>query len=137
MSTTIRPELSKKNIYYISKHKYYELKHFCLQYGEWKKEKACFEAGIFPGGLRLNEIKTKWNDPTAIAAMRIARCNEKIELVERVAWETDKEITKYILKAVTEGRSYEYLNVNLNIPCGRDYFYERYRKFFWLLSKER
>ena len=30
--------LSKKNKYYISKHRYYELKHFCLQYNEWIEE---------------------------------------------------------------------------------------------------
>lgn len=23
------------------------------------------------------------------------------------------------------------------IPCGKDYYYDRYRKFFWLLDKER
>lgn len=28
MSTTIRPELSEKNQYWIDKHRYYELKHF-------------------------------------------------------------------------------------------------------------
>lgn len=32
-----RAELSKKNPYYISKHRYYELKHFCRQYDEWKR----------------------------------------------------------------------------------------------------
>ena len=37
MSTVIRPEISKKNLYWIPKHRYYELKHFCLQYPEWKK----------------------------------------------------------------------------------------------------
>ena len=31
-----RAEVSKKNKYYISKHRYYELKHFCLQYKEWE-----------------------------------------------------------------------------------------------------
>ena len=34
----VRPELSKKNKYYISKHRYYELKHLCLQYTMFKKE---------------------------------------------------------------------------------------------------
>lgn len=34
MSTTIRPEVSEKNQYWIEKHRYYELKHFCLQYKE-------------------------------------------------------------------------------------------------------
>lgn len=28
MGTTIRPELSEKNPYWIEKHRYYELKHF-------------------------------------------------------------------------------------------------------------
>lgn len=37
MGTTIRPEISKKNRYWIDKHRYYELKHFCLQYPTWKK----------------------------------------------------------------------------------------------------
>ena len=30
MSTTIRPELSEKNQYWIDKHRYYELKHLCI-----------------------------------------------------------------------------------------------------------
>ena len=32
MGTTLRAELSEKNPYWIEKHRYYELKHFCLQY---------------------------------------------------------------------------------------------------------
>ena len=31
MATMIRPELSEKNPYWIERHRYYELKHFCLQ----------------------------------------------------------------------------------------------------------
>ena len=38
MGTKIRPELSKKNKYWIPRHRYYELKHFCLQYPEWKEQ---------------------------------------------------------------------------------------------------
>ncbi len=37
MATVLRSELSPKNKYYIDKHRYYELKHFCLQYPEWKQ----------------------------------------------------------------------------------------------------
>lgn len=32
MRNDMRPELSQKNPYWIGKHRYYELKHFCLQY---------------------------------------------------------------------------------------------------------
>ena len=37
MGTVIRPETSKKNKYWIPRHRYHELKHFCLQYPLWKK----------------------------------------------------------------------------------------------------
>ena len=40
MATLIRPEISRKNKYYIDKHRHYELKHFCLQYPSWKKAYA-------------------------------------------------------------------------------------------------
>ena len=58
-------------------------------------------------------------------------------MVERVAKETDDELWFYILKAVTEDLSYNYLKSRLEMPCGKDMYYDRYRKFFWLLSKER
>lgn len=32
-----RAQLSAKNPCHIPKHRYYELKHFCLQYPDWKK----------------------------------------------------------------------------------------------------
>ena len=35
MSTQIRPEISQKNPYWIPKHRYYELKHFVMQYPAW------------------------------------------------------------------------------------------------------
>ena len=34
----VKPELSKRNPYKLDKHRYYELKHFCLQYPDWKKK---------------------------------------------------------------------------------------------------
>lgn len=43
MATTIRPELSEKNPYWIEKHRYYELKHFCLQYPIWRKAYASLD----------------------------------------------------------------------------------------------
>lgn len=37
MSSIMRSELSEKNPYYLPKHRFLELKHFCMQYPEWKK----------------------------------------------------------------------------------------------------
>ena len=51
MGTTIRPELSEKNPYWIERHRYYELKHFCLQYPIWKKAYAALDG--LAGGLLI------------------------------------------------------------------------------------
>lgn len=58
-------------------------------------------------------------------------------MIEQVAEETDYVLANYILRAVTEGISYELLNARCGIPCSKDYYYELYRRFFWLLNKAR
>jgi len=138
MSTVIRPEISEKNKYWIDKHRHYELKHFCLQYPEWKKAYAEFNDPSIP--LSMIERMPTDNlpgDPTAKRAMMKAYYSDKIALIEKTALETDLYLHEYILKAVTEGLSYAHLKTKLNIPCGRDMYYDRYRRFFWILSQTR
>lgn len=138
MATVIRPEISEKNKYYIAKHRYYELKHFCLQYCEWKKAyKSCCEALVFASRYDMLPAESMPCDLTAKYAIKRAQYSERIKLVEKIAKETDDFLCPYILKAVTEGLSYPHLKTRLNIPCGRDMYYDRYRKFFWLLSEAR
>lgn len=134
MTTLIRPEISKKNRYWIDKHRHYELKHFCRQYPKWKK--SCVDDINIPSSSK-EKIPTGNipGDPTAKNAIRKACCLEKIKLLERLAIETDKNLHNYILKAVTEGLSYTYLKCKLDIPCSKDTYYDRYRRFFWLLDK--
>lgn len=48
MATRIRPELAENNKYWISKHRYYELKHYCLQYPLWKSAYAAFDDTDIP-----------------------------------------------------------------------------------------
>lgn len=136
MSTVIKPVISKKNEYYISKHKYYELKHFCLQYPEWRKEYR--ELYLQPRGIQHYKVRYETDkDLTAELAIRRNALQNKMEMVEQAAIGTDPELADYILAAVTDGVSYEYLKMNRGIPCGRETFYNRYRKFFWMLSKVR
>lgn len=138
MATVIRAEISEKNKYYIDKHRYYELKHFCMQYSEWKKAYAsCCESIIFTSSLDKQPSNNTHGDLTAKYAIRRAQYAEKIEMIETLAKEADEYLYPYILKAVTEGLSYTYLKTKLDIPCGRDMYYDRYRKFFWLLSNSR
>lgn len=138
MATVIRAEISEKNKYWIDKHRHYELKHFCLQYPEWKKLYMKFDDVSIPLST-IERVPTSNlpGDPTAKRAIMKTYYAEKIKMIEKTALETDVYLHKYILKAVTEGLSFTYLKTRLNIPCGRDMYYDRYRKFFWLLSKAR
>ena len=120
MATEIRPELSEKNPYWIGKHRYYELKHFCLQYPIWKKAyNALLGLSSRPNDLDIfvksGQVRS---DPTA-------RCAES-----RVSFAKRMEL-------VTEGLSYNALKMQYAIPCCREVYYNLYRRFFWLLSKER
>jgi hypothetical protein len=138
MATVIRPEISTNNKYYIDKHRHYELKHFCLQYPLWKKLYAELDSSSY--GLSIIDrfpSGNKHSDPTSKRAAARLYYLERIELIEKTAMEADRFLYKYILKAVTEGLSYTYLKTKLNMPCSRDMYYDRYRKFFWLLSNSR
>jgi hypothetical protein len=138
MATVIRPEISRKNKYYIDKHRHYELKHFCLQYPAWKKAYAsCNESLIFASKFERESSSNIPSDITAKYAVKKAHYAERIKLIEKIALEADEDLYPYILKAVTEGLSYTYLRSQMDIPCGKDMYYDRYRRFFWLLSEER
>lgn len=60
MSTLIRPEISIKNKYWISRHRYYELKHFCLQYTDWKKMYLILTDTSIPS-IQTEHAKSKGN----------------------------------------------------------------------------
>lgn len=133
--TWTRPELSKKSKYWIDRNRYYELKYFCLQYPYWCK---CYHAideiitkPFEPVCVRVNSP----GDPTGKIVEMRSLYFDKMSLVKKAAIETDFDLAEYILIAVTEGLSYEKLKARFEIPCGREMYYNRYRKFFWVLDK--
>ena len=65
MSTTIRPKISEKNKYYINEHRYYELKHFCLQYPLWEKRYNELSDFTKISDLKKNSQTNKITDHTA------------------------------------------------------------------------
>lgn len=138
MTTLIRAEISAKNRYWINKHRHYELKHFCLQYPDWKQAYAEFDNIDIPLSM-IDRMPTSNlpGDPTAKRAVMKTHYLEKIQLIEKTAMDADRYLYKYIIKAVTEGLSYTYLKSKMDIPCGKDMYYDRYRRFFWLLSNSR
>jgi hypothetical protein len=109
-----------------------------LQYPLWKKAYSELDditiSLAVVDGVRSSNLP---GDPTAKRVMLKTYYMDRIELIESIAMRTDKYLHKYILKAVTEGLSYTQLKMMMDIPCGKDMYYDRYRKFFWLLSQER
>ena len=138
MGAVVRPELSKKNKYWIDKNRHYELKYFCLQYPLWKKAYELLD-GLhicsydLTGGSRSNLP----GDITGNCVEERSIYFERMKAVEQAAVEADPYLASYILKAVTEGLSFSYLKTRLEIPCSRDTYYDRYRRFFWLLDQTR
>ena len=138
MATTIRAEVSMKNKYYINKHRHYELKHYCLQYPAWKKAYIdCLDHDIPMSMIDGTQDPGGVYDPTSVRAATRTYYSNKMQTIEQVAKDADKYLWQYILKAVTEGLSYTYLKTKMGIPCGKDMYYDRYRRFFWLLSELR
>lgn len=138
MKSTVRPELSKSNRYWIEKNRYYELKYFCLQYQTWKRQYE--ELDGFSGRSIDAIVYSKLNNianPTHRTAEERSLYLERMEVIEQSAIEADPYLASYILKAVTEGHSYTYLKSRLDVPCSRDMYYDRYRRFFWILDQKR
>ncbi len=133
MSTTIRAEVSKKNKYWISKHRYYELKHFCQQYSEWQERLSTInvsqQASTFEGKSYDH------GDPTVKPFL--TKEWRYSNMVKEAAKEASDDLWMYIVAAVINGLSYDKLSAYIEIPCCRDTFYEYYRKFFYILDKKR
>lgn len=116
----------------ISRAKYNELKYFCMQYEE-KQEQLAKGYGIrAPVNDGLPKGNTR-SDFTAQEAVEIASIKADINLIEKTAQEASGDIYPWILKNVTKGIPYEWLDV----PCGRRQFYEHRRYFFYLLAQKR
>ena len=138
MATVIRPELSEKNKHRVEKHRYYELKHFCMQYPMWKKMYAALDGfSKKPTEQVVVQTSESISDPTYKCVEAKLYYYDRIKLLEKVANDTDAALSSYILKAVTEEISYEHLKARLDIPCSRDTYYKLYRRFFWLLNDAR
>lgn len=137
----IRPELSLGAEYWIERHRYYELKHFCLQYPNWKRDAAYCNGPRVPKIVMSQVPKRRMSgssDPVHQAAEAREYFLDRIALLERVADMTDPIHGRVILRGVTEGVSYDILMTWLDYtPCSRDMYYKLYRRFFWILDKER
>lgn len=105
-------------MYELSRHRFAELKHFCLQYDEWKHQ---------------HQILTKQSLPPPDSAVPKTAYSQAIRLIEMTAEDTNGELAQYILASVTRDVSISMLH----LPCDSKTFDFYRRKFFWLLSERK
>ena len=132
----LKPELSRKSRYWISKHRYYELKHFCLQYKEWKTMYLALSEPYHTNLYQNGSGQSEWVDSTAKTVIKREYYLTRMRVVEESTKMADPTIAKYLFKGVTENVGFTYLKTVMEIPCGRDMYYDRYRKFFWILDSQ-
>ena len=135
MSTVIRPVLSDKNQYRLERHRYYELKHFCLQYPIWVKAERAITV-MAENRLDGMKVQTSWHVDV------LERCRqqsewylERIRLVERCCENANETAKDILLLGVTEGLTYDTLCARYVVRISRDEYYKSYRKFFYLLNE--
>lgn len=135
MSTTIRPEISEKNPYWIPKHRYYELRHFVMQYPDWNAARNGLDFIHAP--TCCIRVKKEPSDPTMTCAEIRKYYSDRIEMVDRASMGCG--CPYYVLHGILDELSYEKLLLKYPpfIRYTKENYYSCYRKFFWLLSKER
>lgn len=123
--------------YGISNYRFRELYYFCLQYWEWRDELKYIWPEYRETRQSGQPMESSISDQTGTLGIRRAELSGRCELIEQTAIEADPDIYEYIIKAVTNvGVTYKYLDKVMGIPCGKDMYYDRRRKFYWLLSKK-
>lgn len=133
----MRSRVSEKSKYYISPHRYLELRHFCLQYKEWE---AALKETNYVSSMSVRPVTRhdrRRKDMTGNTAARRAQLSLYMKMVKDTCFESDESIGKWLFLGVTRGVAFRSLKTLYEIPCEKDMYYDRYRKFFYLLDKKR
>lgn len=123
--------------YKLSKSEYLSAKYYALRYNEWLAEYNSITDSV--GGMAMDGMPhgTTVGNPTERLAIRKAELIDRMKLIEQSAIEADADLYEYIIKAVTnEDVTFHNLKIFMQIPCQKDLFYDRKRKFYWILSKK-
>ncbi len=132
--TQIRP-LNKKK-YDLSKKKFLYVLRFAYMYPEWKRElkeetyglSSVQIDGMPKGNKGINQVQE--------ISIKRKELEERCKLIEQTAISVAPDFyQELIFGATNEGITYAYLNSRFKIPCGRNLYYERRRKFYYELSK--
>lgn len=124
--------MRRRKLTNIEADRYDELFYFCKQY---KNREKRIESLYGLKGMGFDDMPhgSDVGNPTEQTAIMIDKLKTENALIRKCAEEVSHVFASYILKNVTEGIAYEYLEP----PCGRRQFYDMRREFFKKLSKER
>ena len=127
-----------KDKYGIDTNRFLEIKYHCLQYPEWRRELAeltnTIKAMQYGQEGKGSPSQASQTERLAIKRMEL---EEKCKRIEQTTIEADAVIYPWILEGVTtDYATYRYLRDSKKIPCGKKMYYERRRKFYYLMSKK-
>lgn len=122
--------------YHLSRFEFGYAKWFALKYPEWLEEYNRLKDSV--GAMNYDKLpgkSGKVDDSTARLATKRAELREKMLKVERCAFDAGGDINEYILKSVIyEDVTFDDMKA-AGMPAERTMFYERRRKFYFLLSQ--
>ena len=124
--------------YWLPKQRFLTVYHYCLQYPEWEDEYNAIKASMGSKAVNYDAMPHGGGtgDPTSSEAMRLADIDMKMQQVRDTVYKVAPELYQWLLKGVTEDRPFWYLKDVMNIPCERDMYYDRRRKFYYLMAKK-
>lgn len=109
--------------YELGKHRFYELKHFCQQYGEWQILYSKLDGW-------QQEIGKSEGDTTSRDGIRRADLMRNMLLVSDTCHDICGRYEREVFKLVTQG-------IRPQLSWDQKDFWYYYRKFFWELSRRR
>lgn len=134
----------KLDQYGISRHRYGELKNFCLQYNEWRDELKYNTTTVRSKVITDMPICHGGSNPMEALVEHRIELEHKCEMVEQSlikaigdTYNGDmEELYPRMLKSIVNDHiNYAYLDEVCSIPCGCSKFKEIRRYFYFLLSQ--
>lgn len=124
--------------YWLPKQRFLTVYHHCLQYPEWKVEINVLRASLGIGGVNYDGMPhgNGISDPTSSAAIRLADLAAKMKQLEDTVRDAAPDIYRWLLQGVTEDRPFWYLHDQEGMPLERDAYYERRRRFYYLMAQK-
>ena len=131
--TKIRPTTKH---WTLEKHEFYAVYHYAQQYERLLAKRAELKNTLIRAVETDGMPHSKEpGDPTGSKAAKIADLDQKIRVIEEAASEAGGDLQEWLLYGVTHETSYEYLRAK-GIPCGKNIYYDRRRKFYYLLAQK-